>query len=253
MAEPRWMTRITALNPEEPREIIHMVEGTCVHARILEADSLHYEAQVLDPFHVRFGRRIRPFIFDFMGLRFVFDGRATSYLQESLKAGLVDAFNAWQRRKNYEKIFIANRDTLEPIINEAYLETLTISDEMESCMIRLRSLGDALEGELWHERRQLRLRFKNCQIGQKAYQADLKRLQKNGPTTDTSMQILIEIERIHSHAKTLKERIRKSMTEFQHLNGLPLQEAIEFLGLKPIPILAEPMGIRSTAADEPHQ
>jgi hypothetical protein len=188
-----------------------------------------------------------------MGLCFVLDGHATPYLQESLKAGMVDAFNAWQRRKSYEKIFIANRDLLEPIINEAYLEVLTICDELESNMIRLRSFGDALEVELRQERRQLRLRFKNRQIGQKAYQADLKRLQKNGPTTDMSMQVLVEIERIHSHAKTLKERIRKSMAEFQHLNGLPLQEAIEFLGLKPIPILAEPMGMRSTAADEPHQ
>jgi len=253
VAEPRWMKRITALNPEEPWEIIHMVEGTCVHAQILEADSLHYEAQVVEPFQARFGRRLRSFIFDFMGLCFVIDGRATPYLQESLKAGMVDAFNAWQRRKSYEKIFIANRDALEPVTNEAYLQVLTISDELESKMIRLRSLGDALEVELRHERRQLRLRFKNRQIGQKAYQAEMKRLLKNGPTTDTSKQILAEIEQIHNRIETLKERIRKSMAEFQHLNGLPLQEAIEFLGLKPIPILAEPMGMRFTAADEPHQ
>ena len=155
--------------------------------------------------------------------------------------------------RSITRITALNRDALEPVVNEAYLEVATVLDELESNMIRLRSFGDALEAELRQERRQLRLRFKNRQIGQKTYQADLKRLQKNGPTTDTSKQILAEIEQIHNCIETLKDRIQKSMTEFQHLNGLPLQEAIEFLGLKPIPILAEPMGIRSTAADEPHQ
>jgi hypothetical protein len=151
------------------------------------------------------------------------------------------------------RITTLNRGALEPIIKGAYLEVATVLDEMESNMIRLRSLGDAFETELRHERRQLRLRFKNRQIGQKAYQADLKRLQKNGPTTDTSKQILVEIEQIHNRIETLKDRIQKSMTEFQRLNGLPLQEAIEFLGLKSIPILGEPMGMRITADDEPHQ
>ena len=155
--------------------------------------------------------------------------------------------------RSITRITALNRDALEPVVNEAYLEVATVLDEMECSMVQLRSLGDAFEVELRHERRQLRLRFKNRQIGQKAYQAEMKRLQKNGPTTDTSKQILAEIEQIHDHIKMLKERLQKSMTRFQHLNGLPLQEAIEFLGLKPIPILAEPMGIRSTAADEPHQ
>ncbi|MGA2080254.1 MAG: hypothetical protein ABSH53_06540 [Holophaga sp.] len=155
--------------------------------------------------------------------------------------------------RSITRITALNRDALEPVVNEAYLEVATVLDEMECSMIRLRSFGDALEAEFRQERRQLRLRFKNRQIGQKAYQADMKGLRKDGPTTDTSKRILAEIEQLHSHIKTLKDRIQKSMTEFHHLNGLPLPEVIAFLGLKPIPILAEPMGMRSTAADEPHQ
>jgi hypothetical protein len=236
VAEPDWIIRITALDPEEPREIIHVVDGTQVRAQILEADSQHFQAQVVEPFQASFGRRLPLFVIGITGLCFVREGRSTTYLHESLTSGIVNAYNEWRRRNHDKEFLMANRDTLEPVINGAYLEVHTICGELESNMARMRSLGDALEVEFRHERSALRLRFKRRECGQQAYQAAVKKLQENGPTTDSSMRILAEAQPLYRRINTLKDSLQKSKDDFYHLHGIHLQEAIEFLGLKPLPI-----------------
>ena len=237
MSEIRYAVKIISLGPVEPREIVHIVDGTQIRAEIVDANSRHFRVEVSEPFQQVLARTLPLFVVGLTPFRFVGDdGRATFFLTESLNSALEGAYIEWRRLKADREHFLADRDVLEPLIRAAHQDAAECCNQITDLVECLQSFGDSLETEMLLQRRELRQQFKAGCSTQAEFQSGLKALRKNGPANDLGLIVLTSAERLQTNFKALYDRLQHILDAFNLQCGLKLNEAAGFLGLPTLPI-----------------
>ena len=80
-AVPGWVVQLTDLGPNEPREVVRILDGIRFRAEILEASTRHCKVQITEPFESTVTSGPLPlFVVGCTGLSYVQDGHATPHL-----------------------------------------------------------------------------------------------------------------------------------------------------------------------------
>lgn len=232
MTVVRFECNITDLAPEEPREVIHTVEGALLRAEILEANSRHFRARILEPFEQVIEKTMPLFMLYMTNFTFVREGRRTSILLKFIQEAMESAFHEWQRREGEKERFLADRDSLEPLIVQAHQEAAEVIQDLEGVGKDLQSLGEALNSELCRLRGGLRNQLKSGAIDQKTFQARLKALREKGPETEVAASLLTEAGRLQRRLRTLRELLKETVDSSSQRAGIDLGHAVSLAGLE---------------------
>ena len=231
MTVVRFECNITSLAPEETREVIHIVEGTQIQAEILEADSRHFKARILTPFHQVIEGRLPLFAVSMGGFTFVREGRATSLLVKSVSEALEKAFYEWTQREVEIADFLTNQEALVPVIGKYHQDAVETIRAMEDLVKVLQSRAEALHSEITAQQSELRREFKSGVISQTVYQTRLKVLREKGPGTGSAAALIAEAGALQKRFFTLKDRLVGLKESFSNGTGIEFAHAISLAGL----------------------
>ena len=238
MPENRYSVNITNLGLDEPREVNHIADdGTPLRAEILEANTRHFKARVLEPFRTILFRELPMFVVALTPFGFVsIDGKATQMLIATAKEAMLWSYSEWQRMRQGREYFQAHRETLTPKIRETHRQAAVLCKAAEALVEDMRILGSILEAELLQMRHEYRIHFKNGFSTQHEYQTRLKALGENGPPTDLGLFILADGRALQTRFKVLRDQLEKTKEAFTHDTGMQLDDAFEFLHLESLPL-----------------